>query len=295
MDSARGEDPAIEAPGETAMSAPDDRADPPAPAPDAAPAEPVLAFDRHLVLEQLGGWRGMVDATLPTIAFIVANSLDGLRTGIWAALGAAVLVFLFRLVRRETVQQAVSGLFAVGIAVAIAAFTGQARDFYVPGIIRNAGLAVVLLGSVVVRRPLVGVIAEFLAPSHLGSMAAHRHQLPGMRGRVDRARAVLNPSERDPETGRARPDPEPERHWREDPRLLRAYGWLTVLWGGVFLVRAAVQGYLYVGSENSDATDLGVVSLLLGLPVTAVEVLVTLWVVSRLHRHRVEQSGPPAP
>jgi hypothetical protein len=295
VDSARGEDPAIEAPGETAMSAPDDRADPPAPAPDAAPAEPVLAFDRHLVLEQLGGWRGMVDATLPTIAFIVANSLDGLRTGIWAALGAAVLVFLFRLVRRETVQQAVSGLFAVGIAVAIAAFTGQARDFYVPGIIRNAGLAVVLLGSVVVRRPLVGVVAEFLAPSHLGSMAAHRHQLPGMRGRVDRARAVLNPSERDPETGRARPDPEPERHWREDPRLLRAYGWLTVLWGGVFLVRAAVQGYLYVGSENSDATDLGVVSLLLGLPVTAVEVLVTLWVVSRLHRHRVEQSGPPAP
>jgi Protein of unknown function (DUF3159) len=275
------------------MSAPDDRAE--RAAPGREPAEPSLGFDRHLVLEQLGGWRGMVDATLPTIAFIVANSLDGLRTGIWAALGAAVLVFLLRLVRRETVQQAVSGLFAVGIAVAIAAFTGQARDFYVPGIIRNAGLAVVLVGSVVVRRPLVGVIAEFLAPSHLGAMATHRHQLPGMRGRVDRARAVLNPSERDPETGRARPDPEPEQHWREDPRLLRAYGWLTVLWGGVFLVRAAVQFYLYLGSENSNATDLGVVSLLLGLPVTAVEVLVTLWVVSRLHRHRLSSAGPAAP
>jgi NADH:ubiquinone oxidoreductase subunit K len=31
---------------------------------------------------------------------------------------------------------------------------------------------------------------------------------------------------------------------------------------------------------------LGTASLLLGLPVTAVEVVVTLWVVSRLHRHR---------
>ena len=92
----------------------------------------------------------------------------------------------------------------------------------------------------------------------------------------------------------AEPDPDPERHWREDPRLLRAYGWLTVLWAAVFLVRAAVQGYLYLGSENSDATDLGVVSLLLGLPVTAVEVVVTLWVVSRLHRHRVANAGPPA-
>jgi hypothetical protein len=277
------------------MSAPDDRIDRPAPGPDAEPAEPVLTFDRHLVLEQLGGWRGMVDATLPTIAFIVANSLDGLRTGIWTALGAALLVFLLRLVRRETVQQAVSGLFAVGVAVAIAAFTGQARDFYMPGIIRNAGLALILLGSVAVRRPLVGVIAEFLAPSHLGSMATHRHQLPGFRGGVDRVRAVLHPDERDPETGRPRPDPEPERHWREDPRLLRAYGWLTVLWGSVFLVRGAVQGYFYLGSENSDATDLGVVSLLLGLPVTAVEVLVTLWVVSRLHRHRVGTPGPTEP
>jgi hypothetical protein len=278
------------------MSAPDERVDRPAAAaePAAQQADQPVAFDRHLVLEQLGGWRGMVDATLPTIAFIVANSLDGLRTGIWAALGAALLVFLLRLVRRESVQQAISGLFAVGIAVAIAAFTGQARDFYVPGIIRNAGLAVVLLGSVVIRRPLVGVIAEFLAPSHLGAMASHRFSAPGLRGRVDRAREVLHPGARDPQTGRAEPDPDPELHWREDPRLLRAYGWLTVLWGGVFLVRAAVQGYLYVRSEGGDATDLGVVSLLLGLPVTAVEIVVTLWVVSRLHRHRVENSGPPA-
>jgi hypothetical protein len=257
-----------------------------------------LTFDRHLVLEQLGGWRGMVDATLPTLAFIVANALDGLRTGIWAALVCALLVFVLRLVRRESVQQAFSGLFAVGIAVAIAAFTGRARDFYVPGIFRNAGLAVILLGSIAVRRPLVGVIAEFLAPSHLGAMAAHRYSVPGLRGRMDRARAVLHPSERDPDTGRAKPDPEPELPWREDRRLLRAYSWLTVLWGGVFLVRAAVQGYLYLRNESSDATDLGVVSLLLGLPISAVVILVTLWAISRLHRHRAAgtapEHGPPA-
>jgi hypothetical protein len=246
--------------------------------------EPVVTFDRHLVLEQLGGWRGMLDATLPTVAFIVANSLDGLRTGVWAALAAAVLVFTVRLVRRESVQQAVSGLFGVGIAVALAAATGQARDFYVPGIIRNAGLAVVLLGSVVLRRPLVGVVAEFLAPSHLGAMASS--PLPGMRRRTGPATEVPLRGERMEETGRPGPDPAPERHWRDDPRLLRAYGWLTVLWAVVFLVRAAVQGYLYLGSENTDATDLGVVSLLLGLPVTAVEVVVTFLVISRLHRHR---------
>ena len=283
------------------MRAPGDPTDGPLsadPDPAAVPGEAPLAFDRHLVLDQLGGWRGMVDATLPTVAFIGANAAGGLRTGIWAALGAALLVFLLRLLRRESVQQAVSGLFAVGIAVAISAASGQARDFFVLGIVRNAALGGVLLGSIAFRRPLVGVVAEFLAPSHLGAMASH--SLPGLRRRLDRARATLHPDAGDiaPVTGRRDPDPEPERHWRDDPRMLRAYSWLTVLWGGVFLVRALVQGLLYRISEN-DVTALGTVSLVLGLPVTAAEIVVTLWVVARLHRHRSTalpgEDGRPGP
>jgi hypothetical protein len=296
MDRTRGQDqdenPASDLPGEADVSTTERPAGGPAPAtgdddpadcaPETDAAPPI--FDRHLVLEQLGGWRGMVDATLPTLAFIVANSINGLRTGIWAALGAALLVFLLRLVRRQSVQQAVSGLFAVGIAVAIAAASGQARDFFVLGIVRNAAIGVLLLGSIAFRRPLVGVIAEFLAPSHLGAMASH--SLPGLRGRIDRARERLHvghePVE-DPATSRRDADPEPERHWREDPRMLRAYTWLTVMWGATFLLRVLVQGLLYRANE---VELLGTASIVLGLPVTAVEVIVTLWVVSRLHRHR---------
>jgi hypothetical protein len=257
---------------------------------DAGTGPRAVAFDRHLVLEQLGGWRGMVDASLPTVAFIVANSVGGLRAGIWAAVGAAVLVFAWRLVRRESVQQAFSGVFGVAIAVGIAAASGQARDFFVPGLIRNGALGVVLLGSILVRWPLVGVVAEFLAPSHLGAMASH--SMPGLRKRFDRVSAALHhrPAA-DPETGVRPPDPAPERHWREDRRLLRAYSWLTVLWGGTFLVRVVVQYVLYRADE---VELLGTASLVLGLPVTAVEVLLTLWVVARLHRHRLEpaDSGP---
>jgi Protein of unknown function (DUF3159) len=244
-----------------------------------------LVFDRHLVLEQLGGWRGMVDATLPTVAFILANAWAGLRIGIWAAIGAALLVFLLRLVRRESVQQAFSGLFAVGIAVAIAALSGQARDFFVLGILRNAAIGVVLIGSILVRRPLVGVIAEFLAPSHLGALASH--SLPGLRRRIDRARATLHHEPMPGSvTGRREPDPEPESHWRQDRRMLRAYGWLTLLWGVTFLLRVLVQGLLY---ERNDVALLGTASLVLGLPVTAAALVVTLWVVARLHRHRFPQ------
>jgi hypothetical protein len=243
-----------------------------------------MSFDRHMVLDQLGGWRGMVDASLPTIAFIVANGLGGLTVGIWAAVAAAVLVFLLRLVRRESIQQAISGLFAVAVAVVIAARTGEARDFFVLGIIRNAAIGVVLLGSILVRRPLVGVIAEFLAPSHLGGMSTHR--LPSLRGRPRLQETA--PVEREV-PDRSTPDAPAERHWREDRRMLRAYSWLTVLWGGVFLLRAVVQWVLYL----QDAVGLlGTSSLVLGLPLTAVELVVTLWVVSRLHRHRAPEEDP---
>src|SRR4051794_25081472 len=132
----------------------------------------------------------MIDATLPTVAFIVANAIGGLRGGIWTALGGAVLVFLLRIVRRESIQQGISGLIGVGIAVAIAAASGEARDFFVLGILRNAAIGVVLIGSIFVRRPLIGVIAEFLAPSHLGAMASH--SLPGLRKRIDKVSATLH-------------------------------------------------------------------------------------------------------
>ncbi|SNS39279.1 Protein of unknown function [Geodermatophilus saharensis] len=288
----------------TAAADDDGRREPGGPAQqeETGDAGPGVTFDRHLVLEQLGGWRGMVDASLPTVAFIVANAVGDLRTGIWCAIGAALLVLAFRLVRRESVQQAFSGLFGVAVAVAIAAASGQARNYFVPGIIRNAVIGVVLLGSVPLRWPLVGVLAEFLAPSHLGSMAAH--SLPGLRRRVDTARARLHhrpapeavpdgvPGEA-PGSGQRPVDPEPEQHWRDDPRVVRAYGWLTVLWALTFLLRVAVQTPLYLANEED---LLGVASLVLGLPVTAAALAVTLWVVARLHRHRVAtDGGAPGP
>ena len=245
-----------------------------------APRSGGTSFDRHMVLEQLGGWRGMVDASLPTIAFIVANGIGGLTVGIWAAVVSAVLVFVLRLGRRESIQQAISGLFAVAVAVVIAARSGEARDFFVLGIIRNAAIGVVLLGSLPFRWPLVGVVAEFLAPSHLGAMASHR--LPSLRGRFGTAAADRDTT---PATGSREPDAPPERHWRDDRRMLRAYGWLTVLWAGVFLLRAVVQWVLY---RRDDVGLLGTSSVVLGLPLTAVELAITLWVVSRLHRHRTD-------
>src|SRR3954453_21945375 len=83
------------------------------------------------------------------------------------------------------------------------------------------------------------------------------------------------PPPRDPQTGERPADPAPERHWRDDPRMLRAYSWLTALWGVAFLLRVPVQGLL---SQRNHVPLLGAAGLARGLPVTAAELLVTLWV-----------------
>jgi hypothetical protein len=117
---------------------------------------------RQDVIGQIGGWRGMAESAVPVVVFIVANMTAGLRPAIWASVGSALLIGAWRLLRRQSPRQALNGLFGVAIAAFLAARTGKAQDFYLPGILLGLVYAVVFLASAVVRWPLVGVAWGFL-------------------------------------------------------------------------------------------------------------------------------------
>lgn len=131
---------------------------------DAATGHGPTAGDRPkpLLVESIGGWRGLVDSGLPVVVFVGVNAAAGLAAAIWAAVGAGVLLSVLRLVRRETVQQAVSGFLGVAVAAYIASRTGEAKGFFLLGIWASFGYAAVFAGSVLARRPLVGVIWEYV-------------------------------------------------------------------------------------------------------------------------------------
>jgi hypothetical protein len=135
---------------------------------------------RQQILDAMGGWSGTVVAAIPPIVFVIANLIGGLRPAIVAALSSAVIVALYRVVRRESLQQAVMGVFSVGVAALIAARTGEARGFFVLGIASAIGYAAVFAVSLVVRRPLVGVLWEFLEPSPLPE-GQRWHKVVGLR------------------------------------------------------------------------------------------------------------------
>ncbi|HVU74736.1 MAG TPA: DUF3159 domain-containing protein [Mycobacteriales bacterium] len=121
---------------------------------------------RGAVLDGIGGWRGMIDSSIPVAVFAIVNIATSVRTAVYAALGAGVGVALVRLARRQSVQQAVSGLFGLAIAALLALRTHKASNFYLPGIIYGGVLAVAGLVSVAARRPVVGYLFGVIDPKY---------------------------------------------------------------------------------------------------------------------------------
>ncbi|MEV6066099.1 DUF3159 domain-containing protein [Nocardia sp. NPDC052001] len=110
------------------------------------------------LLEQLGGFSGLIYSSLPVLVFVPVNSLRGLTTAIWAALGVATAILIWRLVRRGPIQPAISGFLGVGVCAFIAYRMGEAKGFFLFGIYASLVYAGAFLVSLVVRWPLAGVI-----------------------------------------------------------------------------------------------------------------------------------------
>lgn len=183
--------------------------------PDASAGSPVrrsglaqAAGDSFSIAEAVGGPRGLVEAVLPGLLFVVwFTATRELRGALVAAVGAAVLLVLARLVTRSNVTQAVGGLVGVAICAWAASRSGEAADFYLPGFALNVGYAAVYALSTaplpkVGPLPVMGLLIGPLVGEGLS--------------------------------------------WRRDPRRMQAYRRATWLWVAMFLLRLAVQVPLYL-------------------------------------------------
>ena len=62
-----------------------------------------------------GGPRDWIDGAVPPAVFVLTNAMFGLRAALWTVLFAEVVIVGIRLVRRETLRHAFSGV--VGVVV----------------------------------------------------------------------------------------------------------------------------------------------------------------------------------
>lgn len=121
-------------------------------------------LNRKSLLDSVGGPLGIAEAVLPATLFSFAFALtQQALIAVAIAAGSSVLFILIRLFQRKALTQAVVGALAVGLAAFLALRDGgQAADYFLPGFFTNAAYGSVMLISVLVRRPIMGYVAQLL-------------------------------------------------------------------------------------------------------------------------------------
>ena len=112
----------------------------------------------------VGKTRGVVEALLPGLGFLTVYTLT--QDVVWsvsAPVALAVLFIFARLMQRSPAMPAVAGLVGIAASAGVALWSGRAEDNFLLGFITNGVWIAVLLVSLLIRRPLVGVIAGALA------------------------------------------------------------------------------------------------------------------------------------
>lgn len=126
-----------------------------------------------VVWSAIGGWRGILESVLPSLAFVVLFTIrpEPLILALGVSVGLAAVFTIVRLVQKSPPSAAIGGLVAAAAAAGLALWTGRGQDNFVPGLITNAAYGTVLLVTALIGWSLIGVAAGFL----MGEGAAWRN------------------------------------------------------------------------------------------------------------------------
>ncbi|MFE7130653.1 DUF3159 domain-containing protein [Streptomyces sp. NPDC057638] len=123
------------------------------------PGQHAKAVTEAALFEAFGGVRGMVETVVPGLLFVTIYTINkDLHVSAIAALGVSLLLVLVRLARKDTVKHAFSGVFGVAFGVVFAMMTGNAKDFYLPGMLYTLGLGLAYVITALAGVPLIGLV-----------------------------------------------------------------------------------------------------------------------------------------
>jgi hypothetical protein len=116
--------------------------------------------DKDKILNALGGKRGLIDSGLPALLFLIVFNISGedINAALYAAVALSIILTLLRLLKRETIQHAFSGLIGVGICALLSKRTGNAADFYLPGLWINAAYGSLYAITNLIKWPILGLL-----------------------------------------------------------------------------------------------------------------------------------------
>lgn len=114
------------------------------------------------MLARMGTRMGFIYSAIPVVVFVTANLFLPLPVTLAVALLTGAGLMVFRLVRGERWIPAAGSLAGVAVAAGIVALTGSAKNYFAVGIWAYLAGFVITLGSVLLRRPVTGIIWNFV-------------------------------------------------------------------------------------------------------------------------------------
>ncbi|WP_136051873.1 DUF3159 domain-containing protein [Microbacterium sp. K36] len=126
------------------------------------PAE--SASTHKVVWSAMGGWRGILESVLPSLAFVILFTLrpEPLLLPLGVSVGLAAVFTVVRLVQKSPPSAALGGLIAAVAAAGLALWTGRGEDNFVPGLITNAVYGSAILVSALIGWSVIGLAVGFL-------------------------------------------------------------------------------------------------------------------------------------
>lgn len=122
------------------------------------------AATHTVVWSAMGGWRGILESVLPSLAFVVLFTIkpEPLTLALGVSVGLAAVFTVVRLLQKSPPSAALGGLLAAGAAAGLALWTGRGQDNFIPGFLTNALYGSALLISALIGWSLIGLAAGFL-------------------------------------------------------------------------------------------------------------------------------------
>lgn len=163
------------------------------------------------LLTAVGGVRGLAESVLPGFGFLIVYAITKeLVPSVVIPVLIGLVFVVLRLVQRQSLAMSFAGILGVAVSAGLALLTGKAESNFIPGIVINAVCLVVLLVTLAIRRPLIGLIVGLLLPQDEDGTGTD---------------------------------------WRADPAKRRVLTVATWMWVGLFALRLLIEIPLYLTAQ----------------------------------------------
>ena len=96
---------------------------------------------------------GVFDSVVAPLFFVISNNFTTLNQSILYTGILLLLLFLYRLLRKQNLKFVFYGLIGTLVALLLARIQGSASGFFIPGIIRDISIAFIGLVSIMIKKP----------------------------------------------------------------------------------------------------------------------------------------------